>query len=306
MSRILVSGGAGFIGSNIVDVLLAKNHTIVVVDDLSTGDLDNLPKFPNFSKTNFIHKSITEDLSYIFDKYRFDYVFHLAAQIDLRKSIKEPKFDAETNIIGSLNIIENCIKFGVKKLIFSSSGGAVYNPNSKLPWDEDSEVAPKSPYGLSKLTIEKYLNIIDLPYVALRYGNVFGRRQSSKNNAGIISIFIDKALKNDDFIIYGTGEQCRDFIYIDSVVEANVLALEKNLCGIYNVSSGIQISVNDIAKIIIDITKSKSKIIYKPAIQQELLYSQLSSQKLINEGWNKPLSLEEGIKKTVDYFIEKA
>jgi len=295
--QILITGGCGFIGSHLVDALAQQSHQIVVIDNLSTGSLDNL-----HSPVAFYKEDITDPamIRKIFDKHHFDYVFHLAAQINLRHSIKEPRFDASTNIVGSLNIIENCVRTSVKKLIFSSTGGAIYSPKAPLPWKETSECNPQSPYGLAKLTVEKYLALYNLPYVALRYSNCYGPRQNSKGEAGIISIFIEKALKGEDLVIFGSGEATRDFIDCYSVVQANLLAMD--LEGTYNVSSNTQTSVNEVTKMILEKTGSQSKIVYGEAIKGELMHTRLSSEKLQAKGWKPQWDLERGIEKTIEYF----
>lgn len=300
--NILVTGGAGFIGSHLTDALIDKKHQIFVLDDLSTGNIQNLNK-----KANFINVSINyPDLKYAFDTCRFDYVFHLAAQINLRHSIKEPLKDAETNIIGSLNIIENCIRHKVKKIIFSSTGGAIYSPSAPLPWNEESEAKPESPYAQSKKCVEDYLQIFkkihELPSTILRYSNVYGPRQNSKGEAGVISIFIEKALKNENLTIFGDGQQTRDFIYVDDVVQANLLALESNIEGIYNVSTNSRYSVNQIANKILQNITTSSKIVYDKAVLGEIAHTQLCSDKLIKEEWSPKWDIDRGMKTTIDYF----
>lgn len=295
--KALITGGAGFIGSHLTDILLKQDHQVVVIDNLSTGTFDNFNIFPTFYKEDITDPDAIER---IFDKHQFDYVFHLAAQINLRHSIKNPSHDARTNIVGSLNIIENCIRTNVKKLIFSSTGGAIYSPAAKLPWDEQSETNPQSPYGLAKLTVEKYLQLYQLPYVALRYSNVFGPRQSARGEAGVIAIFIEKALKGENLTIFGDGSQTRDFAFVDDVVRANLLAMD--LEGTYNVSSNTQTSVNDIADMILKKTNSPSQIIHAAPIAGELLHTRLSSEKLIQTGWKSEWGMEDGIEKTIEYF----
>lgn len=297
MNAILCVGGAGFVGSHLVDSLIQRGHQVVVIDNLSTGTIDNLGVFPTFYKEDITDPAAIKE---IFNKHQFDYVFHLAAQINLRHSIKEPAFDAHTNIVGSLNIIENCIRTNVKKFIFSSTGGAIYSPAATLPWNEQSETNPQSPYGLAKATIERYLQLYPLPHTILRYSNVYGPRQHSKSEAGVVSIFIEKALKGEDLIIFGDGKQTRDFCFVNDVVEANLLAM--GLEGIYNVSSNTQISVNSVAQMILGKTGGKSQIIHAEPVKGELLHTKLSSEKLITEGWGATCDMEAGIEKTIGYF----
>lgn len=298
--NILITGGAGFIGSHLVERLLNEDHKVVVVDNLSTGALGNIKGLPII----FEQIDITKDLVPLFDFYKFDCVYHQAAQINLRTSFEMPAFDAHTNVFGSLNVIENCIKNNVKKFIFASSGGAIYS-NSKLPYTEDSTAEPASPYGLSKFTIEKYLNILSdkLNYTCLRYSNVYGPKQNSRSEAGVISIFFQKAKENQDMTIFGDGKQTRDFVYVDDVVEANILALQKDIRGSFNVSTGIQTNVNTLADNILRLTNSTSSVQHHDPIAGELLHSCLSYDKLKNAtGWYPKYSVEQGLLLTADYW----
>ena len=301
MAKILVTGGAGFIGSHLVDKLIELGQNVTIIDDLSSGN----EKFIN-KRAKFFKRDIKEDLTDIFEE-GFDYVFHLAAQIDLRKSLQNPKEDATINIVGSLNVIENCYKRKIKKIIFSSTGGAIYSSNEQLPCTELSKADPISPYGLAKLTIEKYLNItkevFGLDYVALRYSNVYGPRQNIKGEAGVISIFIKNVLAGKDLLLNGDGNQTRDFVYVSDVVHANIIAMEK-LSGTYNVSTGKETSINDIANSIKQIMDSDCNIIHKEAIKGELLRSCLDSGKLRKDGWKPNYALDNGLKETIDWFRE--
>jgi UDP-glucose 4-epimerase len=301
MSICLVTGGAGFIGSHIVDSLIDKGHQVVIIDNLVTGNIKNLNP-----RATFYQQNVINPLNYIFDKFKFDYVFHLAAQINLRHSIKEPAEDALANVVGSLNILENCARANVKRVIFSSTGGAIYSPHEILPFTEQSLAYPESPYGLAKQTVEKYLEIFQklygLQYTVLRYSNVFGPRQDSKGEAGVIAIFIQRALADEDLTIFGDGKQTRDFVYVQDVVQANMLALEQELNGTFNVSSNLQYSVNDVAQKIVQYIPTSSKIVHTAPIVGELLYTQLSAEKLKARGWNNFWSLDNGIVETIKYF----
>lgn len=306
--NILVTGGAGFIGSHVVDALIAQNHNVVVIDNLATGSETNLNP-----KATFIFRQVNDSvLEDIFDQYKFDYVFHLAAQINLRRSILYPQEDAATNILGSINVFENCIRSKVKRVIFSSTGGAMYASTAQfrnsdlLPFSEASEAKPESPYGLSKLTAENYLHLLGklhgLQSTILRYSNVYGPRQNSKGEAGVISIFIENALQGKELTIFGDGNQTRDFIYVDDVVTANMLAMNSELDGIYNVSSNTQYSVNEIARAVQTLTGVNCTIVKKPAIAGEMLHTRLLSDKLQQHGWKPTWDLYDGMKVTVDYF----
>lgn len=304
MANILVTGGAGFIGSHLVEKLIELGHKVVILDNLSSGSLDNLHE--HFEE--FVLRDITQPLDDIFEKYKFEYVFHLAAQINLRESIKNPLKDAEINILGSINLFNLCKKHRVNKLIFSSTGGAIYFEGATLPWTEYSKTEPSSPYGLSKLTTEYYLKLImkdPKSYCILRYSNVFGPRQNSKSEAGVVSIFIEKILEGENLVIFGNGEQTRDFIYVDDVINANILVMNETLNGTYNVSTGTETSINKISEEVLDAMKSQIHVGYQTAIEGELYYSCLSSEKLQTRFWEPKISLTEGIKRTAAYFKNK-
>ncbi len=304
--KILVTGGAGFIGSWIVDFLIDEDYEIIVIDNLSTGNKENLNSKVKFYELDIRDKKLIE----IFENEKPDYVFHLAAQINVRESIKNPLEDCEINILGTLNLLNCCIKTGVRKIIFSSTGGAIYGDNCKIPTPETEKENPNSPYGIAKLSIEKYLefykNVYDLDYVALRYSNVYGPRQNSKGEAGVIAIFIDKILSGEQPIINGTGEQTRDYVYVKDVANANLLALK--LLGIFNVGAGIETSVNEIFnRIVKEMGKNGENIkeIHGDAIKGEQLRSCLDANKLIKEGWKINYDLNNGLRETVSYFKGK-
>ena len=301
--NILVTGGAGFIGSHLVERLVKENHKVVVVDNLSTGNLDFIKGLP----VTFEPLDITKDLSILFESYRFDCVYHLAAQINLRTSFEQPSFDAQMNIVGSLNVIDNCVKHNVSKFVFASSGGAIYSSEALQPYVETSMIDPASPYGLAKFTVERYLEIFkqknSLNFACLRYGNVYGPRQNSKSEAGVISIFFQKAKENQDLLIFGSGKQTRDFIYVDDVVEANVLALQQDIRGSFNVATGVTTDVNKLADDILRITASASNVIHQAPIAGELLHSCLSYEKLNTlTGWAPKHSIDRGLQLTANYW----
>jgi UDP-glucose 4-epimerase len=298
--KILVTGGLGFIGSHLVDRLVSDGNEVVVLDNNSTGSLLNANDKAISIWGNINDHHLLEEL---FSFHKFECVYHLAAQINLRKSILDPLMDAETNILGGLAVIKKCIDHKVKKIIFSSTGGAIYSERAPQPFWELSLPQPSSPYGLSKLTLESYLKLMKdlkgLDYVALRYSNVYGPRQNPHGEAGVISIFKDRALKGLDLTINGNGEQTRDFVYVADVVEANILA--QNLSGIYNVSSNTETTVNDIALKILSLTKSQSKINHAPAIGGEMIRCRLSSDKIKGEtGWQTSCSFDIGLERTIN------
>ncbi len=303
--KILVTGGAGFIGSHVVDAYLALGHAVVVVDNLSTGSHKNLPKDAKFYQSDIT----SNDLEEIFRAEKPDIVNHLAAQIDVRKSVEDPVADANINIIGSLNLLTMCQKYRVKKIIFSSSGGAIYGEQQSYPANETQPTEPQSPYGITKLTIEKYLQFYfwtyQIPFVALRYANVYGPRQNALGEAGVIAIFTSKLLKGEIPIVNGDGKQTRDYVFVGDVVHCNVQAIQPNSQGIYNVGTGIETDVVALARELISLTGDRHATLamtgpkFGPAKLGETRRSCLTSgalQKL------PPLPLTEGLKKTVDWF----
>lgn len=298
MSNILVTGGAGFIGSHLVDKLVSLEHKVTVLDNLSSGKLSNINKYYDF----FTH-DINDSLYDIFNNNKFDYVFHLAAFINLRNSIKNPTDCFYTNVLGSINLIEYCVKYNCK-LIFSSTGGAIYSPNTILPWTENSLADPQSPYGLSKLHIEQYLKIAkilyNLNYTILRYSNVYGERQDAQGEAGVISVFLNDIKNNKNLKIFGDGCQTRDFINVNDVVAANIAVMKLDNCETYNVSSNSEISINNLANILLTETKSNLKIDYLPSIIGEVKKTKLSYEKLKNIiGWEPKFNFNDGLKKLI-------
>ena len=303
--NILVTGGAGFIGSHIVDSLVKKEHKLIVIDNLSTGLEENLN-----SEVRFYKRSISDDLSDIFEKEKPKVVFHLAAQINVRRSVENPVFDAKNNIIGSLNILENMRKTGGKKIVFSSTGGAIYGDKVKIPTPESEEEKPYSPYGVAKLSIEKYLNfykkVHGIDFVSLRYANVYGPRQNSRGEAGVIAIFLDKILKGDQPTINGSGKQTRDYVYVKDVVSANILSLQKESSGIFNVGTSKETSVNELFEKIVELTGKTVKEVHGPSKKGEQMRSCLSYEKIKKElGWEPKFDLDSGLKETVEWFKGK-
>lgn len=304
--KILITGGAGFIGSNIADYWAKQNAEVIVLDNLRTGKLENISN----SKIKFINGSITnrDVISSIMDDV--DYIFHLAALVSVPESIINPFECVEINVKGLLNILESAKEKKVKKIVFSSSA-AVYGDNPISPKTTDLVLSPKSPYGITKLDgeyyLQTYLENYGLNFVVLRYFNVFGPRQDPNSQyAAAIPIFISKALKNEDIIIYGDGEQTRDFIFIDDVVNANFLASRASANGVYNVARGEATSVNDIVNTILKLTNSKSKIIYAEPRPGDIKHSLASIEKTkCDLNFYFKISLEEGLKKTIEYFKTK-
>ncbi|MCX7907914.1 MAG: NAD-dependent epimerase/dehydratase family protein [Ignavibacteria bacterium] len=301
--NILVTGGAGFIASHIVDAYISLGFSVTVIDNLSTGVLSNVNPKAKFFEMDINDPRISE----IFEKGNFDIVNHHAAQIDVRVSVSDPIFDAQTNILGSLRLYQNAVKYNVKKIIFASSGGTVYGEQKYFPADEYHPLQPCSPYGISKLTNELYLNFYKIVYgvdfVALRYSNVFGPRQNPNGEAGVVAIFANKMLKGEQPVIFGDGKATRDYVYVFDVVRANILALNENVSGEFNISTGIETDVNTIFEKLKQITKSEQNAFYGPPKPGELSRSCLSYDKFYKlTGWKPEIDLEEGLIRTVEFF----
>ncbi len=300
--KILVTGGAGFIGSNIVDAYIAAGHDVVVLDNLSTGRINNLNK-----QAEFVQLDIQDDLSALFSKHKFDIVNHHAAQMDVRRSVEDPIFDAKTNVLGVINILQNCAKSGVNKVIFASSGGAIYGEQDYFPADEKHKTQPYSPYGITKLVGEKYLFFYhltyNLNYVVLRYANVYGPRQNPHGEAGVVAIFTKKLLDGEQPVINGDGKQTRDFVFVRDVVKANVLALDYNQSDIFNVGTGVETNVNQLYQAINSLTGKNMPEKHAPAKEGEQMRSVVDHSKIQNVlGWTQGYNLEHGLKETVEYF----
>lgn len=302
--KILVTGGAGFIGSNVVDAYIEKGYEVVVVDDLSSGKEENINKKAKFYKLDICDKALEKAF-----EEGIDIVNHHAAQVDVRKSIADPAFDARINIEGSLNILENCRKYNTKKIIFASSGGVIYGECGSVLPNEDFPTSPISPYGISKYATECYLSsyekIYGLRYTALRYGNVYGPRQDPYGEAGVVAIFSRKMLNNEEVNIFGDGEQVRDYIYVEDIVRANILCLEKGDNEIFNIGTGKCTSVNRLFSEMKQLTHYSKEAVYKPARAGELIRSSLDVAKAEKKlGWKEEVDLNRGLKKTIDFFMK--
>src|SRR4030042_1247649 len=287
--KILVTGGAGFIASHVSDRLIKDGHQVVIVDDLSTGFIENVNPKAQFFKMDIRD----EKLKALFKAEKFDMVDHHAAQMDVRKSVIMPLFDAGVNIGGSINILENCVKYNVKKIVYISTGGAVYGEPEKLPVNEECHINPISQYGISKHTVEHYLFLYrmnyGLNYVVLRYPNVYGPRQYPHGEAGITAIFTEKMLNDEQPSIFGNGEQLRDYTFISDIVEANILALNSNSADgeILNIGTGVGVSVNEIFRILSEIVGFKKPAISKEARLGEIFKIYLDASKAKKMlGWN--------------------
>ncbi len=301
--KILFTGGAGFIGSNVVDALIGIGHEIVVVDNLSSGFRGNLN--PN---AKFYHLSICDkELSTIFERERPEVVHHHAAQIDVRKSADDPIADAEDNILGSLNLLTSCVRFGVKRVIYASTGGAIYGDVQYPPADENHPVNPISQYGISKHTVEHYLYLYSalygLDYVVLRYANVYGPRQNPSGEAGVVAIFATQMLTGQQPTIFGPGDKTRDYVHVADVTEANILALERGTNTILNIGTGVETSDQEIFDTLAEVLGYQGPPVYAPLRKGEVYRISLGCDKAREElGWSPKLSLKEGIARTAEYY----
>jgi len=302
--NILVTGGAGFIGSHIVDAYIEAGHRVVIADDLSTGLRENLNPAAQFVELDIRDDRSVEDL---FKSTRFDILNHQAAQMDVRRSVADPAFDASVNIIGMLHLLECCVRYGVRKVIFASSGGAIYGEQEYFPADEKHPLHPISPYGVAKLTTENYLHYYDAVHqiqsVCLRYGNVYGPRQNPKGEAGVIAIFASKMLKGEQPIVNGDGGQTRDYVFVSDVVQANVLALDCSSSDTFNVGAGIETNVNELFQHVKRLMGSPAREEHGPAKAGEQRRSVLSNEKIASQlGWRQSVSLSDGLAKTVEFY----
>jgi UDP-glucose 4-epimerase len=300
MANILVTGGAGFIGSHLVDKLLRRGNKVSVIDNLSTGKRKNLNKKAKLYKIDIQSKAIKK----IFEKEKPEVVFHLAAQASVVNSVKNPVKDATSNVLGTINLLNNCVKYKVKKIVYSSTGGALYGDPDYLPADERHPVKPLCPYGQSKAVGEQYIllynRLYGLNYLILRYSNVYGPRQDPLGEAGVIAIFIKKVLENKRPIIFGDGKQTRDFIYVDDVVNAN-LFLKR---GIFNIATEKETSVNHITEMILRGLKSKISPRHDKPREGEVKNIYLDIRKARRQKWKPIIGIDEGIKKTINYFVK--
>ena len=297
--KVLVTGGAGFIGSHIVDQLLAEGHQVVVVDDLSTGSLDNVNP-----QASFVRLSVLDgELLGLFEREKFDAALHLAAQTIVGSSLEHPDIDARVNVLGTLQVLEGCRQHGVERIIFASSA-AVYGDVAELPVPEEAPGQPASFYGLSKLTAERYIQmyhaLYGLNYLILRYANVYGERQGDRGEGGVVSIFAGCLCRNNRLNIYGDGGQTRDFVYVGDVAAANVAAVTTPQTNrILNISSQTETSVNELAALFAEIAGEAACPAYHPARSGDILRSTLRNREACAAlDWQPRTGLREGLERT--------
>lgn len=310
--RVLVTGGAGFIGSHVADAYLAAGDDVWVVDDLSSGRPENLP-----ADARFVEADIRDpEIRSLFRDVRFDLVNHHAAQIDVRISVTDPARDAGINLLGLLNITEAALEVGTKRIVFVSSGGVVYGEPEQIPTPESAPKLPLSPYGVTKLGGELYLNyyrvVRGLEYVALRYSNVFGPRQDPHGEAGVVAIFCNRLLGGTALTIFGDGEQTRDYVYVRDVVAANMLVSNLSLgegqgldARAFNVGSGVGTSVNRLADVLEGIANVHQPRDHRAERPGELRHSTLDSTLIRGRGWAPAFTLEEGLRETFEHIANQ-
>lgn len=309
MEKILITGGAGFIGSHITDLSIKKGYEVVVVDNLKTGKKENINSRAKFYEADICNLEKSEK---VFAQEKPDFVIHEAAHASVRESVEDPIFDAKNNILGSINICEFCVKYSVKKIVFASTGGALYGDADIVPTPETYPAHPISPYGVSKLAVEHYLHYYgvtkNLNYTILRYANVYGERQDPYGEAGVVAIFCGKIIKNEQPIINGDGKQTRDYVYVGDVAKANLLAIESDKSRTaYNIGTGVETNVNEIFQIIAAASEKKVKEVHGEAKSGEQKRSVLNFEKIKNElEWNPKIVLSEGLQKTYDWFRKKS
>jgi len=305
--KILVTGGAGFIASHITDAYVAEGHEVVVVDDLSSGVRKNVNANATFVKMDIRDPKIET----LFRDERFDVLNHHAAQMDVRRSVADPQFDASVNVLGGLNLFENAQKYGVKKIIFSSTGGAIYGEQDYFPADEMHPLRPLSPYGITKLCTEKYLfyykAVHNIDHVILRYANVYGPRQNPHGEAGVIAIFASRLVKKEQPVINGDGKQTRDYVYVGDVVRASLIALRCDGSHIYNIGTGVENDVNFLFRTLRDHLNPDCPEQHGPAKMGEQLRSVISSELILREhDWKPSMPLADGLRRTADHFKTNA
>ncbi len=305
--KILVTGGAGFIASHIVDAYINAGHDVVVMDDLSSGSKRNV-----HPRATLVEMDIrSPEVEKVFRTERFDVVNHHAAQMDVRRSVADPKFDASVNVLGGLNVFEHARAHGVRRIIFASTGGAIYGEQDVFPATEEHPLRPLSPYRITKLSTEKYLfyykAVHGIDHVILRYANVYGPRQNPHGEAGVVAIFASKLVRGEQPVINGDGMQTRDYTYVGDVVRANLLALSVKGSNIYNVGTGRESDVNLLFRVLRDHLNPSAAEQHGPAKAGEQMRSVISHAKIARElGWKPTVALEDGLRTTAEYFRTNA
>ncbi|MBD3287132.1 NAD-dependent epimerase/dehydratase family protein [candidate division WOR-3 bacterium] len=305
MSKILVTGGAGFIGSHIAETFIKAGHTVGILDNLSTGKKPNIPADAEFFETDITDK---DALDRVFGEFKPEVVDHHAAQISVNRSVREPYFDAEQNILGTINLLETSSRQGVRRFMFASTGGALYGDAPVIPSPEDTPVVPLAPYGIAKASVEHYIRFFSSEHsmeaVVFRYANVYGPRQDPNGEAGVVAIFTHRALSGEGFVVYGNGEQTRDFIFVRDIAEANLLGVDGKP-GIYNIGTSIETSIKSLIREF-ERLRPGLQITQSEARPGEVLRSALDAGKAARDlGWKPKMSLSEGITETYNWFKDR-
>jgi len=303
--KVLVTGGAGFIGSHLADRLLSVGHEVVILDDLSTGHVEHLNPAARFYQMDIQSPWLDE----LFKIERPEAVLHEAAQASVRRSVEDPGFDASVNVLGTVTLLQASVRHGVRRFLFASTGGALYGDADVIPTPEDYPTLPVSPYGASKLAAEVYLRTFHalhgLSYAALRYANVYGPRQDPHGEAGVVAIFAQRLLSNETARINGDGKQTRDFVYVGDVAEANARALTSDVVGSFNVGTGVETDINAIFQGLKRLSGNSQPEVHGPALPGEQRRSVVDARKIQKVmGWRPQTSLEAGLDATVRYFRE--
>ncbi len=309
--KVLVTGGAGFIGSHVADRLVEEGCEVHVLDDLSGGVRENVPEGATFHEIDVRSDEVAD----LFERERFEALCHLAAQMDVRRSVADPQFDADVNVMGLLNLMEAGRQHGLRKVAFASTGGAIYGEpdpsvNGGASQPESHPTLPMSPYGITKLVSEHYLRFYEqtygIPYAALRFGNVYGPRQNPHGEAGVVAIFAQRLLRGEPVTINGAGTQTRDYVFVGDVVRAFVAALAQPESGIFNVGTGVETDVNELFRHINRFAEAGAAETHGPAKpgeqQRSVLDTSLARETL---GWTPEVSVEDGLRETVDWFRQR-
>ncbi|HYD47465.1 MAG TPA: NAD-dependent epimerase/dehydratase family protein [Terriglobales bacterium] len=301
--KILVTGGAGFIGSHLADAFVAAGHEVIILDDLSSGRRENVSPKARLVVGD-VQSDVVRDL---FERERPEVLCHHAAQMDVRRSVADPAFDARVNILGLLNLMEQGRQHGLRKVVFASTGGAIYGEQDVFPAPESHPTAPLSPYGIAKLASERYLffysQTYGIPYVALRYANVYGPRQNPHGEAGVVAIFTQKMLRGEQPVINGDGRQTRDYVFVGDVVRANLAALQTEYCGAVNIGTGVETDVNTIFRQLVESGGFQTKEEHgagKPGEQQRSVIDSSLAEKVL--GWSPQVDLARGMAQTIEFF----
>jgi len=304
--KVLVTGGAGFIGSHLCDALIERGHDVHVIDDLSGGYREQVPAQATLHEMDIRDTRVVD----VWKEHRFELMFHLAAQMDVRRSVADPRYDADVNVGGLLNLMEAGRQHGLKRVVFSSTGGAIYGEPEFAPQTEDHTLQPLSPYGITKLCSEKYLffyeDTHDIEYVALRYGNVYGPRQNPHGEAGVVAIFCERMLDGKQPIINGDGRQTRDYVHVRDVVAANMAALNVQGSGVYNVGTSVETDVVELFETLRDVLAPDMPTEHgpgKPGEQKRSVLSYAKTQSHLN--WQPTVDVRDGLAETARWFRDR-